>query len=161
MVNARLLAALLAAAPVFPAAAEDEDYGEPPRERVHLTAWGGGLVDTRGRNPGVAFGGLEAAWAFDSLDVGVLGQAYHLGTRARSPWAPVVLARAVQRFELRRGVEATVGIGLGAGLSDHWIGWYQLAVGARLQEGPLYFGVEVGFEQLDLLRLAAGVGVRF
>ncbi len=160
------LPAVLAAALLAPrlAAAQDDDlvFTDPPsRPRLALVAWGGGLVGlgAEGGNSGLAGG--EVSWAFDALDVGVLAQGYRLGAQARTPWTPVILGRIEQRFETRRGVEAILALGLGAGRTDGWIGWYQLAFGLRLAEGPLFLSGEVGFEQLDLLRLAAGVGVRF
>jgi hypothetical protein len=162
-VRARLTALLVAALPAL-AAAQDEDvaYTEhPSAARFHLTAWGGSSLDTTGDNPGAAHFGGEAAYAFEAADVGILAEGYRLGDRARSPWAPVVLARYLQRFETRRGLEATLGFGLGVGRTKSWIGWYQVALGVRLLAGPLFIAGELGFEQLDLLRLAAGVGVRF
>jgi hypothetical protein len=158
------ITALLAALLLFPLVASPQDeeiYDQPERlGRLHVTAWGGTLVDL-GRESGAAglLGG-EIAWAFDSLEVGVLGQGYRLGDRARSPWAPVILARLEQHFVTRRGIDATLALGLGAGRTQSWVGWYQFALGLRLGEGPLYVAAEIGFEQLDLFRLAAGVGFR-
>ncbi len=162
-VRARLTALLVAALPAL-AAAQDEDvaYAEPPSAaHFHLTAWGGSSLDTTANNPGAAHFGGEVAYAFEAADVGILAEGYRLGDRARSPWAPVVLARYLQRFETRRGLEATLGFGLGVGRTKSWIGWYQVALGVRLLAGPLFIAGELGFEQLNLLRLAAGVGVRF
>ncbi len=162
-VRARLTALLVAALPSL-AAAQDGDvvYAEPPSAaRFHLTAWGGASLDTTANNPGAAHFGGEVAYAFEAADVGLLAEGYRLGDRARTPWAPVVLARYLQRFETRRGLEATLGFGLGVGRTKSWIGWYQVALGVRLLAGPLFIAGELGFEQLDLLRLAAGVGVRF
>ncbi len=161
-VRAHLVALLLASAP-FAAAAQDEEEVSraPPSPHLYLTAWGGGLVDTGGQFPAAGFGGGEVAWAFDALDLGVLAQGYHLGDRARTPWTPVVLGRILQRFETRRGLEATLGLGIGAGRTDRWIAWFQLAVGLRLYQGPLFIAGEFGFERLDLFRMAGGVGARF
>jgi hypothetical protein len=160
---ARLFALLLASAPLAAAAQDEEEIYPvaPAPPRLYLTAWGGALVDTGGQFPAAGFGGAEVAWAFDALDVGVLAQGYRLGDRARTPWTPVILGRILQRFETRRGLEATLGIGIGAGRTDHWIGWFQFAVGLRIYEGPLFIAGEFGFEQLDLFRISAGIGARF
>ncbi len=160
---ARLFALLLVSAPLAAAAQDEEEIypGPPAPPRLYLTAWGGALVDTGGQFPAAGFGGGEVAWAFDALDVGVLAQGYHLGGRARTAWTPVILGRILQRFETRRGLEATLGLGIGAGRTDHWIGWFQFAVGLRIYEGPLFIAGEFGFEQLDLFRIAAGIGARF
>ncbi len=162
-VRARLSALLVATVP-FLAVAQDEDqvYSEPPSAaRFHITAWGGSSLDTTAKSPGAAHVGGELAYAFEAADLGILAEGYRLGDRARTPWAPVVLARFLQRFQTLRGFEATLGFGLGVGRTKSWIGWYQVALGVRLLEGPLFIAGELGFEQLDLLRLAAGVGVRF
>ncbi len=154
-----LLAALLA--PVAASAQDEESYSEPAAlARLHLTAWGGTLIDLGGQASAAGLLGGEVSWSFDTLDVGVLGQGYHLGERARTPWTPVILARFEQHFETRRGLDATLALGLGAGRTDTWIGWYQFALGLRLNEGPIFIVGEVGFEQLSLFRLAAGVGFR-
>jgi len=158
------LSALLIAAVPFLAVAQDEDepYSKPPSAaRFHVTAWGGSSLDTSAKSPGAAHVGGEVAYAFEAADVGILAEGYRLGDRARTPWAPVVLARYLQRFETRSGLEATLGFGLGVGRTKSWIGWYQVALGVRLLQGPIFIAGELGFEQLDLLRLAAGVGVRF
>jgi hypothetical protein len=162
-VRARLSALLVAAVP-FLAVAQDEDevYSEPPSAaRFHVTAWGGSSLDTTAKSPGAAHAGGEVAYAFEAADLGILAEGYHLGDRARTPWAPVVMARYLQRFQTLRGIEASLGFGLGVGRTKSWIGWYQVALGVRILEGPIFIAGELGFEQLDLLRLAAGVGVRF
>jgi hypothetical protein len=134
---ARLFALLLASAPLAAAAQDEEEIYPvaPAPPRLYLTAWGGALVDTGGQFPAAGFGGAEVAWAFDALDVGVLAQGYRLGDRARTPWTPVILGRILQRFETRRGLEATLGIGIGAGRTDHWIGWFQFAVACGSTKG--------------------------
>jgi hypothetical protein len=161
----RLAALLLACAPLAAQAQDEEAYQESPRDEqhdlLHVTAWGGSLFDLSGHDSAAALLGGEVALAFESVDIGVLAQGYHLGlSRARSPWAPVVMARLLQRFETRRGIEATLGFGLGAARTTGWEGWFQLALGVRLAAGPVFFAGEVGFEQLNLFRLAAGVGFR-
>jgi hypothetical protein len=163
-VRVRVFALLLAAAPLASAAQEEEEsYASAPssQQHLHLTAWGGTLVDTGNQFPAAGFAGGEIAWAFETLELGVLGQEYNLGRRARTPWTPVILGRIRQRFETRRGLDATVGLGIGAGRTDHWLTWFQFAIGLRLYAGPLFLAGEVGFEQLDLFRIAGGVGVRF
>jgi hypothetical protein len=161
-VRARLLLLLL----VVPGAAlaqDEETYSEPSAgERVHVVAWGGTLLDLRGNSSAAGLAGGEVAYSFDSLDVGIMAQGYRLD-RARSTreWTPVVLLRLEQRFETRRGLEAIVALGLGAARPIDWQAWFQFAFGLRLGLGPLFIAGEVGFEQLDLFRLAAGVGVRF
>ena len=54
-----------------------------------------------------------------------------------------------------------IALGLGAARPDAWQAWFQFAFGLRLGLGPLFLAGELGFEQLDLFRLAAGLGVRF
>lgn len=162
-VRARLAALVVAALPLAAAAQDDEEaYIEPPAAaRFHVTAWGGAALDTGGKSSAAGLAGGEVAYAFETADLGVLASGYRLGSRASSPWSPVVLARFLQRFETRRGLEATLGFGLGVGRTTKWIGWYQVALGVRLLEGPVFVAAELGFEQLDLLRLAGGVGLRF
>ncbi len=163
-VRAWALAFLVASAPL-PASAQDEDgegYAEPTSSpHLHLTGWGGTLIDTGGEFPAAGLAGGEVAWAFETLELGALAQGYHLGRRARTPWSPVILARIRQRFETRRGLDAIVSLGIGAGRVDHWETWFQFAVGLRLYAGPVFVTGEVGFERLDLFRLAGGVGVAF
>jgi hypothetical protein len=152
------------AAPLAAAGEGEEEWLQAPaddRDRLHLSAVGGVLYDLRGSGDAYAFGGGEVSWAFDSVDVGVMAQGYRLGDRARAEWTPILLLRLIQRFETRRGLEATLSAGVGAGRLDGWSGWYQFALGLRLDQGPLFLTGEVGFERLDLLRLGAGLGVKF
>ncbi len=161
-VRASVLALVLAVP--LASAAQDEEEGYAPTEsppHLHLTAWGGTLIDTGGQFPAAGLAGGEVAWAFESLEVGALGQAYHLGRRARTPWSPVILARVRQRFETRRGLDAIVGFGVGAGRVERWETWFQVTLGLRLYAGPVFLTGEVGFERLDLFRLAGGLGVAF
>jgi hypothetical protein len=161
-VRARVIALLLAAPLAAAAQEEEEVYARAPSGRhLHLTGWGGSLIDTGGEFPAAGFAGGEVAWAFEALELGVLAQGYHLGRRTRDPWTPVILARIRERFETRRGLDATVGFGIGAGRVDRWETWFQFAVGLRLHAGPLFVAGEVGFERLDLFRLAGGLGVAF
>jgi hypothetical protein len=45
--------------------------------------------------------------------------------------------------------------------ASSWTAWYQLAIGFRLDLGPIFLGGEVGFERYELLRLAGGIGAAF
>ena len=136
---------------------EDEGSG---RSHVRVTGWGGALIDLEDGG-GVPFGGAEVAWIFSAFDLGFLAQAYNFGSRAKSDWAPVLLARFEQRFETLRGVDAMLSFGLGAARTDGWQTWFQVAFGFRASSGPLFLAGELGFEQDQLFRLAAGVGVSF
>ncbi len=139
---------------------EDEAYSPERRPRLSITAWGGEAFATGSRGSNGAAAGGELAWAFDSLEVGAQGGAYRL--RAGREWSPVVLLRLTERFETRRGFEASFTFGVGAGETTSWITWYQIALGGRLYlSSALYLAGEVSFEQYDLLRLAGGIGVRF
>lgn len=165
-VRPALLAALLLAAAPAPAGAYDPFEDDPPggqeRPRLHLTAWGGALVGApgsgRGGSGSLAAG--EVAWSFDSLDLGVQAAAAQLDAGS-SAFSPIVLLRLGQRFETRRGVEATFTLGLGAARRDRWEGWFQVALGGRVPLGPLFLAAELAFEQADLIRLTGGLGVRF
>jgi len=169
-VRTRLLACFLPLlAGALPALAQDEETetsSEPTyTDHLHVTAWGGTLPDLSNNHPSASLFGGEIAYAFSSLDVGVLVQGYHLSMPAQSvrEWTPVLLLRLEQRFETRRGLDAVVAIGLGAahtGRANDWQTWYQFTLGLRLALGPLFIAGEIGFEQLDLLRLAAGIGFR-
>ena len=165
----RLLALALAAAPLAAAAQDDDTLGEPPpHEHLRVTAWGGRLLNLQGDRPGAGFYGGEIAWSFSFLDLGLMAQAYGLDTagptpRSRRDPTPVLLLRLEQSFETRRGLEATLAIGVGAahtGRANDWQTWYQFAIGLRLGLGPLFLAAEGGFEQLDLFRLGAGLGFR-
>jgi hypothetical protein len=162
-----LAAALAASAAQLPAAApyEDEEWESPgvddeEREpRLRITAWGGDALGDGGSGRSSSFVGGEAGWAFRSLDLGVAGSAYRNLSEADREWTPVVLARLTQRFKTRRGIEATFGFGVGAGRPTGWTAWYQLGIGVRVPLGPLFLAGELAFEQYELLRLGAGLGV--
>jgi len=162
---ALLLACLGALATPAAARADDDDLFEggerDERKRLSLTAWGGELsaLSGSGRQSAGHVGG-EVAWRFDAVELGLLGQAVRLRT-GTSDWSPVVLARITERFETRRGVEASFTFGLGAAREAQWKAWFQVALGARLDLGPIYVGGELGFEQNDFVRLAGCVGTRF
>jgi hypothetical protein len=159
-----LLAALVLAAPH--ASAQDDDGWSDEDEhdergRLSLTAWGGQAYDTGGNGRNVPLLGGEAAWAFGSLDVGLAGYAYDGIHEESTGRDPVLLLRLTQRFETRRGLEAAFTFGGGtARRREDWVPWFQLALGVRLNLGPAFLAGELGFEQHDLLRLAAGIGVR-
>ncbi len=158
------LSTCLAAAPLAqeweapPYADEDVDRGE---RRLRLSLWGGDALATGGSGHGSTIWGGEAAYAFDTLDLGVAGYGYESLLDARRTWTPVLLLRLTERFETRRGVEAAFSFGLGAGRPRDWTAWFQVALGVRVNLGPMFLGGELAFEQYDLLRLAAGVGVAF
>lgn len=171
--RARLLlvvaAALLAAVPALGSAQDEEgpgdgEWGESHREHLLLSVWGGSAYDTSGTNStsraSSVLGG-EVAWAFESIDVGVAGYGYR-GLRGgdSTAVAPVLLLRLTERFETRRGLDASFAFGFGAARPRSWVAWFQLALGVRLDLGPIFLGGELAFEQYNLLRLTAGLGVK-
>jgi hypothetical protein len=137
-----------------------EDDGDEERQRrIRIIAWGGEALGEAGTGRGSPTVGGEAAWAFDSLDVGVSGAAYRELEGATRTWTPVVLARLTQRFRMGSGLEAAFGLGVGAGRPAGWTGWFQVALGVRVPLGPLFLAGELAFEERELLRLGAGLGV--
>lgn len=165
MIAALALSSLLAAAPLaqgwdspYEDALPEED--ESPR-RLRLTAWGGEGLARGGSGHSSTLLGAEVAWAFDTVDLGVAGYGYESLLDARRTWTPVVLARLTERFRTRRDVEAAFTFGIGAGRPRDWTAWFQVALGVRVNIGPMFLGGEIAFESYDLLRLAAGVGVAF
>lgn len=163
MTAALLLALSLAAAPLAQDWAPDdleEERGEIG-PRVHLVAWGGEVLEDGGGGRSSPFLGGEAAWAFDALDLGLAAYGYRELPRSAREWTPVVLVRLAQRFRTQRGVEASFGIGAGAARTDGWEAWFQAVLGVRLRLGPAFVAGELAFEQVDLLRLGAGIGVSF
>jgi hypothetical protein len=165
-----LSAIALAAAAAVPAqvrALDDEDdafdapqRGDEPR-RLSLMAFGGELsaVSGSGRSSAALYGG-EVAWTFDAVELGLLGQAARLRS-GPNEWSPIVLVRITERFRSRRGLEGSFSFGLGGAREDRWKTWFQAAIGARLDLGPIFVGGEVGFEQADFFRFSAGLGTRF
>jgi hypothetical protein len=137
----------------------DGDGDSERQPRVRITAWGGQALDDSGTGRGSTVAGGEASWAFDSLDVGVSAAGYRELEGAERTWTPVVLARLTQRFRMRSGLEAAFGFGLGAGRPTDWTGWFQVALGVRVPLGPVFLAGELAFEEGDLLRLGAGLGV--
>ncbi len=157
-----MLAAALALS-LLVAQADDVYDGdvEEVEPRMLLSAWGGSVLASGGTGRSSTFVGGEAAWALSSIDLGLAGYGYQNLEDSTREWTPVVLVRLTQRFRTRRGVEAALGFGVGAGRPDHWEAWYQVALGARVDLGPMFVGGELAFEQFDLLRLAGGLGLRF
>ena len=100
------------------------------------------------------------AWAFEHLDLGLAGYGYR-GLADASTWTPVAIVRLTQRFPMRTGIEAAFGLGFGAARPRGWEAWFQVALGVRYPLGPMFLAGELSFERGDLLRLAAGLGVRF
>jgi len=164
-----LLAVTLAAAAPVPARAsgEDEDdaFDAPSRgdepKRLSLMAFGGELSAFSGSGrPSAPLYGGEVAWRFDAVELGALGQMARLRT-GPNDWSPVVLLRITERFQSRRGLEASMSFGIGAAREERWRSWFQVALGARLDLGPIFVGGEIGFEQADFIRFSAGLGTRF
>jgi hypothetical protein len=171
VIAAASLALALAAAPPDAALRAEplaqEEYegpfedGEEGRPRVLLSAWGGEVLDDAGSGKSSGFLGAEVAYAFEAIDVGLAGYGYRDLADAERAWTPVVLVRLTQRFRTRRTVEAAFSLGVGAGRPDDWEAWYQVALGIRVGYGPMFLAGELAFEQGDLLRLGAGLGVAF
>lgn len=139
---------------------EEAEYGARPR-RLSLAAWGGQAFDVGGAREGGPLAGAEVAWTFDAVELGVLGQLVRLRAAPGLEWSPVVLARLTERFRTAPAVETSFTFGFGAGKTDDWVGWYQIAVGLRVGFGETAFlGAELSFEQYDLVRLAIGLGLR-
>ncbi len=159
-----VLPVLLALALLAPAEPldDDEDVTEVPVDSGPVVTAVGGVVTEAFQQNGRTFPfvGALLGWAFGDLEVGALVQAYHFRDAAVTPWSPVILARLDQRFETARGVSADLGLGLGVARVDQWKAWFQATLGVRLQRGPLVLGAELGFEQNQLLRLGASVGLR-
>jgi hypothetical protein len=166
-VTAALLAVALAAGPLgqeewpTPPGWEEEEE-EESRPRFRLSAWAGEAFGASGAGRSHGVLGGEAAWAaFEHLDLALAGYGYRDLPAASRATTPVALVRLIQRFPTRRDVEATFALGIGAGRPDGWVAWLNVALGVRVVLGPLFLGGEISFEQYDLLRLAAGLGVAF
>jgi hypothetical protein len=138
---------------------EGDEVEDAPR--LFLTAWGGEALDDGGGGASSAIAGGEVTWALRALDLGLAGYGYRRLDDAAREWTPVALLRVGQRFRTRSGVEAMFALGVGAGRPDGWTAWYQVALGGRATFGPMFVAGEIAFEQYDLLRLAAGLGVGF
>ncbi|WP_242340731.1 MULTISPECIES: hypothetical protein [unclassified Anaeromyxobacter] len=135
----------------------EDDEGGP---RLFLTAWGGEAFDlgSGDKHSGSAFGG-EVSYAFGFGDLGLWGSAYKIRNGGQD-WAPVALLRFTNRFQTRRGLEAAFTFGAGAGRPSDWRVWFQVALGLRLDLGPMFLAGELSFEQDQLLRLSGGLGVK-
>ncbi|WP_242346343.1 hypothetical protein [Anaeromyxobacter terrae] len=136
--------------------ADDEEHAP----RLFLTAWGGEAFDLGSgeKHSGSAFGG-EVSYALGFGDLGVWGSAYKIRNGGKD-WAPVALLRLTNRFQTRRGLEAAFTFGVGAGRPTDWRVWFQVALGLRLDLGPMFLAGELSFEQDQLLRLSGGLGVK-
>lgn len=143
---------------------DDSAYEGEREPRIFLSLYGGQAWDVGGRSDvdnEVPVLGAEVAYAFNFGDLGLAGYGYRF-PGGREGWSPVALVRFTNRFQTYRGLDGTFSFGLGAARPDEdWQAWFQLALGIRLDLGPLWIGGELSFEQEDLLRLVAGVGVRF
>jgi hypothetical protein len=157
-----LLLALALAAPQGEDWEQGSSYEEERSARVFFSVWGGEAFDVASQNGGSApVAGAEVAYAFDFGDLGVAGYGYQLHD-VHARYTPVALLRLTNRFETRHGLDMTFTLGAGAGRPDHWVAWYQVALGLRLAlGGPLWLGGELTFEQYNLLRLLGGIGVKF
>jgi hypothetical protein len=135
----------------------DEEDGGP---RLFITAWGGQAFDVGGGDghSGSAFGG-EVAYALDFGDLGLWASGYKIRNRGEA-WAPIALLRLTNRFATGRGLDAAFTFGVGAGRPANWRIWFQVALGLRLDLGPMFLAGELAFEQDQLLRLSGGVGVK-
>ena len=135
----------------------DEEDGGP---RLFITAWGGQAFDVGGGDghSGSAFGG-EVAYALDFGDLGLWASGYKIRNRGEA-WAPIALLRLTNRFATGRGLDATFTFGVGAGRPAGWRIWFQVALGLRLDLGPMFLAGELAFEQDQLLRLSGGLGVK-
>jgi hypothetical protein len=166
VLSALIAAAALGSAPTFHRQSQDTgpyqdefELEEDEPGRLRLAAWGGTLLDVDD-GPNIPFAGGQLSWAFSSVDLGVLAAAYEFGEeRAGRAWGPVILARVDRRFQARPGLEAVLGFGAGAARERDWGAWFQLAFGFRLTLGPAFIGGELGFEEEQLFRLGATVGV--
>jgi hypothetical protein len=138
----------------------EEEREDGPR-RIRLSLWGGEALANGGSGHSSTLYGGEAAWAFDSIDLGVAAYGYQSLVNARREWTPVALLRLTERFRTGRGLEAAFSFGIGAGRPRDWTTWFQVALGVRYDLGPMFLGGELAFEQYDLLHLAAGLGVSF
>ena len=106
---------------------------------------------------GSAFGG-EVAYALDFGDLGLWASGYKIRNRGEA-WAPMAPA-AHESLRHGRGLDATFTFGVGAGRPAGWRIWFQVALGLRLDLGPMFLAGELAFEQDQLLRLSGGLGVK-
>ncbi|ABS28119.1 hypothetical protein [Anaeromyxobacter sp. Fw109-5] len=140
---------------------EGEEEDEDREPRLFLIAWGGQAFDlgSGDAGDGSAFGG-EVSYSLGFGDLGLWGSGYKIRNGGQD-WAPIMLLRLTNRFQTRRGLEAAFTFGAGAGRPDvDWRLWFQVALGLRLDLGPMFLAGELAFEQDQLLRLSAGLGVK-
>jgi hypothetical protein len=123
--------------------------------------WGGAGFLTGGEGRSTPNLSAEVAWAFSRVDVGLAAMAYRGAFDDPGRLARVGLLRLTQRFQTRHGFEAAFTMGVGAARTPGWMGWYQVALGMRLPVGPAFLGAELSFEQLQILRVAGGMGFTF
>jgi len=149
-------------------ASTDWDGDEPSYEvrserHLELGVWGGSSLDLAPGGAMAPWLGAELGWRFTESAVSLLYEAHRFGaTRADRPWTPVVLARVEQRFETMRGFQGTFAFGAGAGRPGRsWELWLHVALGLRVERGPLFLRAELGFERQSDLRLGAGAGLAF
>lgn len=167
MLPALVLALAAAQTTPTPPAPEDEpvEYHEQtPRWRIQ--GWGGGGFPQADFNSPVPLLGLQLTRAFEDMDVGLVAQTYGLDF-VQDGWLGAAMLRVEQKFETRRGIEATLSFGFGAAAEPlgggriGWGFWYNVALGMRWFEGPIMWGGELGFEQSFVIRAALTAGYRF
>lgn len=144
-------------------AATEEATGAPETAKdlgPYAIAWGGTSLSALPGGSSVAAYGAEAGYSLPALDVGLVGYGYD-NLYQKGKTAPVFLARLGERFEWRRGLEASVLFGAGAARLSKWQAWFQAAFGLRWFFGRLFIEGELSFEENDLVRLDGGLGVRF
>jgi hypothetical protein len=138
-----------------------EGEAEERKPRLFLIAWGGQAFGLGGGDvgDGSAFGG-EVSYSLGFGDLGLWGSGYKV-RNGGDDWAPIMLLRLTNRFQTGRGLEAAFTFGAGAGRPHvNWRLWFQVALGIRLDLGPMFLAGELAFEQDQLLRLSAGLGVK-
>jgi len=139
---------------------EEGGMGDRDDTGPYLVGWGGEAWDAAGGFSTSVFG-AEAGYSFSALDLGVAGYGYK-NLFKDGETSTVILGRIGERFVSHRGLEGYLAFGFGSARNvNHWTGWFQVALGFRLLAGPLFVSGEVTFEQQNLIRLGAGLGVRF
>ena len=138
-----------------------EGQAQERAPRLFIIAWGGEAFGLGGGDvgDGAAFGG-EVSYAMPFGDLGLWGSGYKV-REGGDEWAPIMLLRLTNRFQTGRGLEAAFTFGGGAGRPvENWRLWFQVALGLRMDLGPLFLAGELSFEQDQLLRASAGLGVK-
>ena len=77
-----------------------------------------------------------------------------MGSTSSSSFASRSGSRPTAEFE------AGFTFGGGAARVNGWQAWFQVALGLRVDLGPVFLAGEIGFEQNSLIDLAAGVGLK-